>query len=93
MDGRVGLHIVQVVTQFCEELKNLYYLTNQAFIITEKEALGRIQSPPVLFTNAQMYHFHLKMFADILKVMNLRNKSPWCNFHSFFVSLRNKYST
>ena len=58
-----------------------------------EEALGRIQSPLVLFTNAQMYYFHLKMFADILKVMDLRNKSPWCNFHSFFVSLSNKYST
>ena len=92
MDECVVLHIVQVAAQFFEELKKPVLSYKPGLYYNCKGGSRKNSSPLFLFTHAQMYPFLLKMFADVLKVMNLRSKSPWCNFHSFFVSLRCKSS-
>ena len=52
-----------------------------------------IQSPLILFTNPKTSSIHLKRFADIVKHLDLGNKSPRRNLDFSPVSLRRKSST
>lgn len=69
---------LQIATQFFEELKIVLVLQ------IENRSAALETSSPILFISPKTFLFYYKKFADIVKDLDLGNKSWFCwNLHSF----------